>query len=53
MTLYSILSTLFRLFGFARMAESFWEKHEAKLKQQGKPLTNAEENADIANLPDK
>jgi hypothetical protein len=29
-TIFSLLSVLFRLIGFARLADSFWAKHEAK-----------------------
>lgn len=34
MSPWSILALLFRLVGFARLAESFWARHEAKVKRQ-------------------
>ena len=45
LTILSILSTLFRLFGFAEAADKLWQTHEAKVKAQNvadAPLTDKE-----------
>jgi hypothetical protein len=49
-TIWSILSLLLRLTGFARWADFLYEKHEAKVKAQNvanAPLTDDEEARDL------
>jgi hypothetical protein len=44
-TVYSFLSLLLRLAGFAQLADSFWHRHEERVKRQDvadAPTTRAE-----------
>jgi hypothetical protein len=44
-TIYSVLSLLYRLVGFAQLADSFWHRHEERVKAQkvaNAPTTRAE-----------
>ena len=36
-----------------KVADWLWHRHEANVKVAGEPLTDAEENSDITNLPRK